>query len=518
MKRQNKLYLRILIIVQIIICFVMSIFLLLLSKNISSHNNEVLRMSVISDAEKRMKESVDNTIKRIDFKRELAEQQVNSLAKMIKNQVEGTLNSDIEKTIESIHEELKKNIYGSAIEIYAININSGKTSMDKEGKLQSKFLKSEEIEELKSQSVIFESIDKGEFKVIIYAKQSDVDNIVKKQVHEEVNDAIYQNNQYIWVNEILNYDGGEQYASRVIHPNLAESEGELLSTGTQDIKGNYPYLKELEGIKEKGEILQTYYFKNKENDEISQKLSYGKLYKPFNWVIITGQPLDDIYMYFNKLEEYDKSVVYSTVGVFLVLTLSIFIFSLVIIIKWQKHFISYMDKYIESETEVDPLTGAFTRKAADKYLEIQMKNKVYMDIPQLVLMIDIDNFKKINDTYGHDIGDVVLKKVSQTILACMRNSDKLFRWGGEEFLLICQGVKYNEQNIFVERILSNVNSIIFDVNNQKFNVSVSIGGAYVSKEMGDMVYSKVIKRADNALYRAKNTGKNKYCCDEIIEE
>lgn len=518
MKRQNKLYLRILIIAQIIICFVMSIFLLILSKKISSHNNEIIRMSVISDAEKRMKEAIDNTIKRIEFKRELAQEQVNSLVNMIKNQVKGTLNSDIEKIISSIYEELKKNIYGSAIEIYAIDISSGKISMDKEGKLQNKFLKSEEIDELKSKSAIFESMDKGEFKVIIYSKQSDIDNSVKKQVHEEINDAIYQNNEYIWVNEILNYDGGEQYASRVIHPNLAESEGELLSTETQDIKGNYPYLKELEGIKEKGEILQTYYFKNKEDDEISQKLSYGKLYKPFNWVIVTGQPLDDILMYSNKLQEYDKSVVYSTLGVFLVLTVIIFIFSVGIIIKWQKHFISYIDKYIELETEVDPLSGALTRKAADKYLESKMKNTLYRDIPQLVLMIDIDNFKKINDTYGHDNGDVVLRKVSQTILSCIRSTDKLFRWGGEEFLLICQGVKYDEQNIFAERILSNVNSIIFEVNKQKFRVSVSIGGAYVSKKMNDMVYSGVIKRADNALYRAKNTGKNKYCCDDIIEE
>ena len=108
MKRQNKLYLRILIIAQIIICFIMSIFLLILSKKISSHNNEIIRMSVISDAEKRMKEAIDNTIKRIEFKRELAQEQVNSLVNMIKNQVEGTLNSDIEKTINSIYEELKK--------------------------------------------------------------------------------------------------------------------------------------------------------------------------------------------------------------------------------------------------------------------------------------------------------------------------------------------------------------------------------------------------------------------------
>lgn len=108
MKRQNKLYLRILIITQIIICFVMSIFLLILSKKISSHNNEIIRMSVISDAEKHMKEAIDNTIKRIEFKRELAQEQVNSLVNMIKNQVEGTLNSDIEKTISSIYEELKK--------------------------------------------------------------------------------------------------------------------------------------------------------------------------------------------------------------------------------------------------------------------------------------------------------------------------------------------------------------------------------------------------------------------------
>lgn len=85
---------------------------------------------------------------------------------------------------------------------------------------------------------------------------------------------------YIWINDILNYDGGDEYAIRLVHPNLPETEGDFLSTGTQDIKGNLPYREELDGIIRSGEVYLDYYFKKMNSDEISHKLSCGKLYKP----------------------------------------------------------------------------------------------------------------------------------------------------------------------------------------------------------------------------------------------
>jgi len=110
-------------------------------------------------------------------------------------------------------------------------------------------------------------------------------------------------NGYVWVNEVLNYEGGENYAIRRIHPNLIETENSFLSTTMEDIKGNTPYLTELNGINKNGSIFFTYWFKKMDSDKIVEKLSYAQHYEDFNWIIAAGVYLDDIELII-KSEEY----------------------------------------------------------------------------------------------------------------------------------------------------------------------------------------------------------------------
>jgi len=117
-------------------------------------------------------------------------------------------------------------------------------------------------------------------KSVILEKISDIDLLRKRlesmnppladtelnaRFREEVAESIYSTNLpddgYIWINEIIDFSGGDQYAIRFVHPNLPETEGEYLSTKTEDIKGNLPYLEELQGIKTSGEVFHNYYFK-----------------------------------------------------------------------------------------------------------------------------------------------------------------------------------------------------------------------------------------------------------------
>ena len=113
---------------------------------------------------------------------------------------------------------------------------------------------------------------------------------VKKFFYSNINDET----RYLWVNKVVDFRGGEGYAVRLIHPNLKETEGMLLSTAMQDIKGNTPFLDELEGVKAGGEIFFTYYFKKLNSEEITEKLSYAKLYKRLDWIVATGIPVDDL--------------------------------------------------------------------------------------------------------------------------------------------------------------------------------------------------------------------------------
>jgi len=96
------------------------------------------------------------------------------------------------------------------------------------------------------------------------------------------------------VNEVLNYEGGDDYAIRRIHPNLRDTVGTKLSTNMTDVKGTTPYKTELEGVKQHGELFFTYYFKKMGSETISEKLTYAKLYKDFDWIVAMGIHLDDM--------------------------------------------------------------------------------------------------------------------------------------------------------------------------------------------------------------------------------
>ena len=101
-------------------------------------------------------------------------------------------------------------------------------------------------------------------------------------------------NGYVWINEIIDYQGGDNYAIRFAHPNLVDTEGDYLSTNATDIVGNLPYQEELEGIRRNGQIFFDYYFLKMGTDQISHKLSFAKLYAPYDWVVATGVYLDDV--------------------------------------------------------------------------------------------------------------------------------------------------------------------------------------------------------------------------------
>ena len=121
-----------------------------------------------------------------------------------------------------------------------------------------------------------------------------VRSICQKNITDYIHGLKLIDNGYVWVNHIVNYEGGDNYAIRQIHPNLRETEGMRLSTSMRDIKGNLPYKAELEGVKKDGELYFDYYFKKKNSDKISHKMSFAKLYKPYDWVVAAGVYLDDV--------------------------------------------------------------------------------------------------------------------------------------------------------------------------------------------------------------------------------
>ena len=155
---------------------------------------------------------------------------------------------------------------------------------------------------------------------------------------------------------------------------------------------------------------------------------------------------------------------------------------------------------IRFKSEHDPLTGVRNRESFNQYLAAA-NNKG--DISGSVIMFDIDDFKKINDTYGHDIGDVALKVISVVAQSQIRNTDIIVRWGGEEFVILIEGINLDQAIEKAEDIRLSIERTPY---HEDKHLTVSVGVAEIAK--GESI-ENTVKRADDNLYKSKAAGKNR---------
>jgi len=161
---------------------------------------------------------------------------------------------------------------------------------------------------------------------------------------------------------------------------------------------------------------------------------------------------------------------------------------------------------LEKASSLDPLTKTFNRRALDKYIGTlcNMEGRT----PQSnILLIDIDDFKKTNDIYGHLAGDRVLIFLAKLISSSLREGDKVFRFGGEEFLVSLNRCNEESAHMIARRILQGVRENTLLYKNDQIKITLSIGSAELQKEDD---FDSFIDRADQALYKAKNNGKDQF--------
>lgn len=161
-------------------------------------------------------------------------------------------------------------------------------------------------------------------------------------------------------------------------------------------------------------------------------------------------------------------------------------------------------KKLEMKTTLDPLTKVYNRYALQEHLEVILsKSQLHSDI--FVLMIDIDDFKKINDRFGHIAGDKVLIFIAKILKKTLREGDRVYRYGGEEFIILLNRTDIEGARLVAERLLMlcRNNKPLFQ--NQQIAVTLSIG---LTKIHVNDTMDALIDRSDTALYRAKNNGKD----------
>ena len=233
-------------------------------------------------------------------------------------------------------------------------------------------------------------------------------------------------------------------------------------------------------------------------------------YKFFNYIIVAvqiilsiacyvyldGQPVKDFDSFKDLLFVFNLSMVciFSVVVSYLLESSNLFIFLSILEEK----------EMAENILNHDPLTGLLNRTSMQKILS---QNDLYKNRDFAIVMCDIDNFKKINDTYGHGAGDAVLRSLSGIFKNTFRDKDRVARFGGEEFLAVVLGVKKDAAVSIVERVRETLSKNIVEFENIKINATMTFG-VVAHDGTGEFSLEKMIKQADNLLYAGKRSGKN----------
>jgi diguanylate cyclase (GGDEF)-like protein len=165
-------------------------------------------------------------------------------------------------------------------------------------------------------------------------------------------------------------------------------------------------------------------------------------------------------------------------------------------------------RHLEHQTQVDSLTGLFNRRAFEKKIDDEFQRSKRYQHPLSLLILDIDHFKVINDTYGHHGGDTALIKISEILRSKTRQSDFPSRFGGEEFVLVLPDTDDDSALQVANKLHEEIRSATYGTPGRPFTLTVSIG---LSSTAGGMYrdWQEMLEDADRALYQAKNNGRNR---------
>ena len=183
-----------------------------------------------------------------------------------------------------------------------------------------------------------------------------------------------------------------------------------------------------------------------------------------------------------------------------------------------RHFaaeLAVTNRRLQQVALTDPLTGFPNRRYAVDRMQQEWASSTRTWRPMCCMVIDIDQFKAVNDTYGHDVGDQVLSQGATAIKRSLRAQDVISRTGGDEFLVICPDTTMEAALVCAERIRRSVETMSINVGDQVLRVTISVGVAVRDRTMSDP--DVLIKRADESAYVAKAQGRNRVAALQIAD-
>ena len=217
----------------------------------------------------------------------------------------------------------------------------------------------------------------------------------------------------------------------------------------------------------------------------------SRLVEDFNWylVVLEKETAGEIRI---------QKTLLINIGISLVITVIVLCIAAMTIGNYQKK--------LETMATTDKLTGLTNRQMFDFLYKQAWKANQRRKTALSILLLDIDHFKKINDTYGHPAGDQVLQAVAKALAEGLRGDDALFRWGGEEFLVLLSDCNADQALTLAERIRNRIQDLVIYHGQENIRVTVSLGAAELKAEEAA---ETLVSRSDQALYQAKNNGRNR---------
>jgi methyl-accepting chemotaxis protein len=295
--------------------------------------------------------------------------------------------------------------------------------------------------------------------------------------------STYGVNGYFWIN-----DGK---GKMIMHPYRTEIVGQVLAD-KEDIHGK-PLVKQFIDISQKGGGWVTYYWPKPHTQDEFMKISYVSYFEPWDWVIGTGDYVDDI-------EENIVTTFAQAAGLLFIIFLTLIVGTVFI----SSHYV----KQLSNLAIRDSLTDLYTKRFLFVMLpQILDKSKRLKDKLLTVIFFDIDHFKKVNDTCGHNIGDLVLGKVAGVLSKNTRPDDYCIRYGGEEFILLGFFDDKASSIKIGERIRSECGALLFDCKYGKFGITISAGIAVYNESKE--TFNETVMRADAKLYESKKAGRDR---------
>jgi diguanylate cyclase len=169
--------------------------------------------------------------------------------------------------------------------------------------------------------------------------------------------------------------------------------------------------------------------------------------------------------------------------------------------------LSELDRSLDLATRIDPMTGLANRRDIMEKMERELSRSERHQRTFSVMLVDLDNFKQLNEKYGFNDGDDVLVEVSRVLMGCVRNEDVCARWGGEEFLILLTETSIDGALTLARKILDSISMTEFKANRPGIRITASIG---LCEYSAGQSISESVSRADQALRRAKQAGKNRF--------